>query len=172
VWIFLSVDDDKGGKWIGRLRAGRPGQLVPLGWSKSSLKPGDVITVDFSPAKDGSRTGLSRAVRLADGSCARQAAGGSVGTDQEDIVSKSIALLSAAFMCALPRSRRHRFARRRQHPDFTGVYYPINPFGNVGRGSAAAPPPAAGTPRRGRTAAASGAGARWTRRVVRTTHRS
>jgi hypothetical protein len=47
--------------------------LVRSGWSRSSLKPGDVITIDFSPAKDGSRTGLLTRVRLADGSVLGQA---------------------------------------------------------------------------------------------------
>jgi hypothetical protein len=68
VWIFLSVDDDKGSKVDWAIEGRTPGQLVRSGWSKSSLKPGDVITVDFSPAKDGSRTGLLTRVRLADGS--------------------------------------------------------------------------------------------------------
>src|SRR4030095_5872258 len=58
------------------------------------------------------------------------------------IVSKTIALLSAVFMCALPGSMAS--LRAQQHPDFTGVYYPINPFGNL-RPAGTAPPPAAGT---------------------------
>jgi hypothetical protein len=44
-----------------------PGQLVRAGWSKTTLKPGETITVDFSPAKDGSPTGLLTRVRRADG---------------------------------------------------------------------------------------------------------
>ena len=68
VWIYLSVDDEKGGKDSWAIEGRTPGQLVRAGWSKSSLKPGDIITVDFSPAKDGSRTGLLTRVRLADGS--------------------------------------------------------------------------------------------------------
>ena len=73
VWIFLSVDDDKGAKVNWAIEGRTPGQLVRAGWSKSSLKPGDVITVDFSPAKDGSHTGLLTRVRLADGSVLGQA---------------------------------------------------------------------------------------------------
>jgi hypothetical protein len=68
VWIFLSVVDDKGAKAGWAIEGRTPGQLIRSGWSKSSLKPGDVITVDFSPAKDGSKTGLLTRVRLADGS--------------------------------------------------------------------------------------------------------
>ena len=73
VWIYLSVDDEKGGKVDWAIEGRTPGQLVRAGWSKSSLKPGDVITVDFSPAKDGSQTGLLTRVRLADGSVLGQA---------------------------------------------------------------------------------------------------
>ena len=60
-------------------------------------------------------------------------------------MSKSIALLSALLLWALPQSAASLRAQEK-HPDFTGVYYPINPFGNVVRGRAAAPPPAAGAP--------------------------
>lgn len=73
VWIYLSVADDKGGKTDWAIEGRTPGQLVRAGWSKGSLKPGDVITVDFSPAKDGSRIGLLTRVRLADGSVLGQA---------------------------------------------------------------------------------------------------
>jgi hypothetical protein len=73
VWIFLSVADDKGAKVAWAIEGRTPGQLIRSGWSKSSLKPGDIITVDFSPAKDGSKTGLLTRVRLADGSVLGQA---------------------------------------------------------------------------------------------------
>ena len=73
VWILLSVDDGKGGKVDWAIEGRTPGQLVRAGWSKSILKPGDVITVDFSPAKDGTRTGLLTRVRLADGTVLGQA---------------------------------------------------------------------------------------------------
>ena len=73
VWIFLSVDDGKGGKVDWAIEGRTPGQLVRAGWSRSILKPGDVITIDFSPAKDGTRTGLLTRVRLADGTVLGQA---------------------------------------------------------------------------------------------------
>jgi hypothetical protein len=68
VWIILSVDDGSGGKVQWSIEGRTPGQLVRAGWSKSTLKTGETITVDFSPAKDGSRTGLLTRVRRADGS--------------------------------------------------------------------------------------------------------
>jgi hypothetical protein len=60
-------------------------------------------------------------------------------------VSKPMAALSALLLCALVQSTAPLRAQEK-HPDFTGVYYPINPFGNVTRGRAAAPPPAAAAP--------------------------
>jgi hypothetical protein len=41
--------------------------LARAGWSKTIFKVGDTITVDFSPARDGSHTGLTTRVTLADG---------------------------------------------------------------------------------------------------------
>jgi hypothetical protein len=67
VWIILSVDDGKGGKAQWSIEGRIPGQLVRAGWSKTTLKPGETITIDFSPAKDGSPTGLLTRVRRADG---------------------------------------------------------------------------------------------------------
>ena len=67
VWIILSVDDGKGGKAQWAIEGRTPGQLVRAGWSKTTLKQGETITVDFSPAKDGSPTGLLTRVRRADG---------------------------------------------------------------------------------------------------------
>ena len=67
VWIVLSVDDGSGGKVQWAIEGRTPGQLVRAGWSKTILKTGETITVDFSPAKDGSRTGLLTRVRRADG---------------------------------------------------------------------------------------------------------
>ena len=74
VWIFLSVDDGSGGKVQWEIEGRTPGQLIRAGWSKTILKPGDTITVDFSPAKDGSRTGLLTRVTRADGTAVGQQA--------------------------------------------------------------------------------------------------
>jgi hypothetical protein len=72
VWIFLSVDDGNGGKVQWEIEGRTPGQLVRAGWSRTILKPGETITVDFSPAKDGSRTGLLTRVLRADGTVVGQ----------------------------------------------------------------------------------------------------
>jgi hypothetical protein len=73
VWIHLAVDDGNGGKTEWRIEGRPPGVLARSGWSKTIFKPGDTITVDFSPARDGSHTGLSTRVTLADGTVLSQA---------------------------------------------------------------------------------------------------
>jgi Family of unknown function (DUF6152) len=67
-WLFLSVDDGKGGKveWAAEGRA--PGVLLRAGWTRSSLKAGETVTVDMSPAKDGTPTGIIARVTKSDGS--------------------------------------------------------------------------------------------------------
>src|SRR5687768_2441732 len=54
-WLRVIVDDGKGGKveWACEGRA--PGILGRAGWTRGSLKGGETVTVDMSPAKDGSR---------------------------------------------------------------------------------------------------------------------
>lgn len=44
-----------------------PNYLGRRGWSKSTLKPGDKITVTYHPLKDGSKGGTYQKVMLSDG---------------------------------------------------------------------------------------------------------
>jgi hypothetical protein len=66
-WLRVVVDDGKGGKveWACEGRA--PGILGRAGWSRSILKPGETVTVDMSPAKDGSKVSIIARVTKADG---------------------------------------------------------------------------------------------------------
>jgi Family of unknown function (DUF6152) len=66
-WIYLTVDDGKGGKveWACEGRA--PGILLRAGWTPKSIAVGDKITIDMSPAKDGTFTSLIARVTKADG---------------------------------------------------------------------------------------------------------
>lgn len=66
-WVILTIDDGKGGKVDWAVEGRAPGVLLRAGWTKNSLKPGDMVTVDMSPAKDGSKTGLVARVTKADG---------------------------------------------------------------------------------------------------------
>ncbi len=66
-WVALTVDDGKGGKVEWAIEGRAPGVLLRSGWSRHSLMPGETITVDMSPAKDGTKTGLIARVTKADG---------------------------------------------------------------------------------------------------------
>jgi hypothetical protein len=66
-WLTLVADDGKGGKVEWALEGRAPGVLIRSGWAKNSVQPGETVTVDFSPAKDGSKTGLIARVTKADG---------------------------------------------------------------------------------------------------------
>ena len=66
-WVKVIVDDGKGGKveWACEGRA--PGVLLRAGWTRRSLVPGEMVTIDMSPAKDGSHTSIIARVTKADG---------------------------------------------------------------------------------------------------------
>ena len=66
-WVILVVDEGKGAKveWSAEGRA--PGILLRAGWTRSSLKAGETVTIDMSPAKDGSKTAIIARVTKADG---------------------------------------------------------------------------------------------------------
>ena len=70
IWFYLDVKDNAGkvAKW--QFEGGPPNALKRQGWSRTSLKEGDVVTVEGIMAKvvkDGINTGNTSAVRLADG---------------------------------------------------------------------------------------------------------
>ena len=66
-WIFLTVDDGKGGKVEWAVEGRAPGILGRAGWTRNSIKVGDTVTIHCSPAKDGTPTALVARVTLADG---------------------------------------------------------------------------------------------------------
>jgi hypothetical protein len=66
-WLHVQVDDGKGGKVVWECEGRAPGVLQRAGWSRSVLKPGETVTVDMSPAKDGSKTSIIARVTKADG---------------------------------------------------------------------------------------------------------
>jgi hypothetical protein len=67
-WVRMTVNDGKGGKAEWGFEGRAPGVLLRAGWSKKSLVAGETITVDYSPAKDGTKAGLIARVTKADGS--------------------------------------------------------------------------------------------------------
>ena len=66
--IEFDAKDDKGKPlhWVAETAA--PQALVLIGWSKTSLEPGDLITVYIYPAKTGYPAGRLNKIVLADGS--------------------------------------------------------------------------------------------------------
>ena len=66
-WLHVVVDDGKGGKVELACEGRAPGVLLRAGWSRSILKAGEKVTVDMSPAKDGSKVSIIARVTKADG---------------------------------------------------------------------------------------------------------
>lgn len=65
--LKLDSKDDKGNvtHWI--FETNSPVDMLHAGWTANQLKPGDEITVDIMPTKDGAPVGRIRRVILADG---------------------------------------------------------------------------------------------------------
>jgi hypothetical protein len=65
--IYLNVVDANGmlTKW--ECEGSAPGGLVSNGWIRTSLKPGDLVTIEGFPAKNHSNVCKARTVKLADG---------------------------------------------------------------------------------------------------------
>jgi len=62
-WIYFDVTDEKSKNvtsWAVELNS--PNALLRAGWTRNSLKAGDVVTIEGSLAKDGSPTGNARSV--------------------------------------------------------------------------------------------------------------
>ncbi len=67
-WITLAVPGPDGQTTQWMVETSNPNGLMRLGWTKNSLKPGDVITVEAYQSKDGSNTANAARITLADGS--------------------------------------------------------------------------------------------------------
>jgi hypothetical protein len=65
--FYIDVKDAQGVVANWELELGSPNGLMRAGWTRNSLKKGDVVTVTGSLAKDGSKLANAREVILADG---------------------------------------------------------------------------------------------------------
>ena len=83
IWVYLDVKDDQGRVQAWQCEGGPPNTLTRNGWTKDSLKIGDVILIDGVLAKDGSKTCNARLVKLPDG---RSVFAGSSGGDNPPAV--------------------------------------------------------------------------------------
>jgi hypothetical protein len=64
--LLLDVKDEKGNVVVWTMELNNPGNLVELGWTHTSLKAGDEVTVNFNPAKS-KPNGICVDVLFADG---------------------------------------------------------------------------------------------------------
>jgi hypothetical protein len=63
-WFYVDVKDDNGKVTNWGFEMGSPNILLRAGWTRNSMKPGDVVTVEGSRAKDGSNNGNVKVVTL------------------------------------------------------------------------------------------------------------
>jgi hypothetical protein len=66
-YIQLLADGDGGEKIQWSVEIGSPSLNVNLGWRKNSVKVGDVVTMNLSPARNGKPYGTLRVLTFADG---------------------------------------------------------------------------------------------------------
>jgi Family of unknown function (DUF6152) len=66
-YLQLVVPKEGGGTDEWSIEIGTPNINVRMGWRSDSLKPGDKVTITFSPTKDGMHAGTLRTVTLPDG---------------------------------------------------------------------------------------------------------
>jgi hypothetical protein len=64
-WFYMDVKGDDGKVTNWGFELGSPNGLMRSGWSRNSLKPGEMVTVEASRAKDGSNIANARTVTLA-----------------------------------------------------------------------------------------------------------
>jgi hypothetical protein len=63
-WFYIDVKDETGKVTNWAVEMGPPNALLRAGWSRNSMKVGDVVSVDGSRAKDGSNNANARVVTL------------------------------------------------------------------------------------------------------------
>jgi DNA/RNA endonuclease YhcR with UshA esterase domain len=66
-WIHMDVKDENGKVASWNFELGSPNLLLRNGWRKDTIKPGDMITVSGSAAKDGSNIANARTVKTIEG---------------------------------------------------------------------------------------------------------
>jgi Family of unknown function (DUF6152) len=67
IWFYIDAKDDTGKVVSWQCEGGPPNSLTRQGWTRTSLKAGDEVTVEGFRAKDGTNTVNSRSVKLPDG---------------------------------------------------------------------------------------------------------
>ena len=65
VWFYIDVKDSSGKVANWGMEMGGPNGLLRSGWTRNSMKPGDVVTVDGFRARSGMNIGNATSVMLA-----------------------------------------------------------------------------------------------------------
>jgi len=74
-WLHVSVLDPNSGRTVEwAFEMGSIGQVNQQGWKMDTVKPGDKITIEAHPMKDGSRGGQYDSAKLSDGRSFKQPA--------------------------------------------------------------------------------------------------
>ena len=63
-WLYIDVKEESGKITNWGLELGGPNSLMRLGWSRNSVKAGDVIIAEGTRAKDGSNVANARSITL------------------------------------------------------------------------------------------------------------
>ena len=66
-WFYIDVKDDSGAVTNWGFEMNSPNMLLRNGWTRNSLKVGDVITVEAFGARDGSHIGNAKSVTTSTG---------------------------------------------------------------------------------------------------------
>jgi hypothetical protein len=67
IWLWVDVTNDKGGVDVYAFEGMSPNFLERRGWTRTTLKAGDKITVDYNPLRDGKNGGMFRTGRMENG---------------------------------------------------------------------------------------------------------
>jgi hypothetical protein len=81
-WFYIDVEDKDGNVANWGLELASPNLLMRKGWSRSSMKIGDAVTVEGFHARDGSNTGNARFVTLIASGKTLSMNSGDTGRDQ------------------------------------------------------------------------------------------
>ena len=66
-WVWVDVSNEKGGVDSWAVEGMSPNYLARRGWSKTTIKPGDKITIAVRPLRSGEHGGMFVRATLADG---------------------------------------------------------------------------------------------------------
>ncbi|PWU03562.1 MAG: hypothetical protein C5B51_18665 [Terriglobia bacterium] len=66
-WVWLDVPNEQGAMDTWGVEGMSPNYLARRGWSRTTIKPGDKLTITVHPAKDGSKGGSWISAKRPDG---------------------------------------------------------------------------------------------------------